>query len=68
VVPVVTSKEYLSLSNAEKAALLLEEIRDARKDARQIVLMENPDLEDQLTEKRIPKREKAVLKEQGELK
>jgi len=68
VVPVVTSKEYLSLSNAEKAALLLEEIRDARKDARQIVLMENPDLEDQLTEKRIPKREKAVLKEQGEIK
>jgi len=67
-VPMVQTEWYKNSTNAEKAEALLEELQDIRKDARNFVFMDNPELEDEYREKRIPRREKAVLKEQGEIK
>jgi len=66
-VPMVESRFYKMLSNEEKAVVLLEEIREARKDARELALIDNPELREELEVKRIPRREKILMRKTGEL-
>jgi hypothetical protein len=67
-IPLIKTKSYKTMGEAEKAELLLEEIRDLRKEAKDWALSSNPDLEDQLEAKGVPRRTRAALREQGEIK
>jgi hypothetical protein len=66
-VPLMKDQSYLALGNAERAEFILDEYRSLRKDAKEMVLSENPDIEDELAAKGIPKRKRAAMAERGEL-
>jgi len=63
--PLLEDDDWRSQTDAEKGVILREMLREARRDAMELAMGEDPDLFEKLEIRKIPDREKMLLREMG---